>query len=217
MSSTTAGGEATEGRSAQKRLAIMQAARQLFLRQGYTGTSMDEVAALAAVSKQTVYKQFADKESLLVAIVMDTVGGIVEPFRAEIRVLEGTDDLAGDLRVLARNYIAAVMQPTALDLRRLVIAEAHRVPALARTYYERAPERTIVALAGCFERLHARGLLRAPDPVTAAGHFAFLVLGRTLDRALFCGAESVGAAELTRQADAGVEAFLDAYGADPRR
>jgi TetR/AcrR family transcriptional regulator, mexJK operon transcriptional repressor len=53
-----------EGRSARKRRAIMEAATTVFLGKGYLGTSMDEIAALAAVSKQTVYKHFADKEGL---------------------------------------------------------------------------------------------------------------------------------------------------------
>ncbi|HEY6478067.1 MAG TPA: helix-turn-helix domain-containing protein, partial [Polyangia bacterium] len=57
-------GGAETGRSARKRQAIMEAATTLFLRDGYRNTSMDQVAADAAVSKQTVYKQFADKEQL---------------------------------------------------------------------------------------------------------------------------------------------------------
>ena len=54
-----------EGRSARKRRAILEAATTRFLRNGYRGTSMDEIAARAAVSKQTVYKHFADKETPL--------------------------------------------------------------------------------------------------------------------------------------------------------
>ena len=48
-------------RSARKRRAILDAAATTFLSNGYLGTSMDEIAALAHVSKQTVYKHFADK------------------------------------------------------------------------------------------------------------------------------------------------------------
>src|SRR6202035_3324291 len=62
------------GRSARKRRAIMQAATALFLRDGYRSTSMDQIAADAAVSKQTVYKQFADKEQLFREIVLEVTG-----------------------------------------------------------------------------------------------------------------------------------------------
>jgi TetR/AcrR family transcriptional repressor of mexJK operon len=68
------------------------------------------------------------------------------------------------------------------------------------------------ALAGCFEQLAARGLLRISDPPAAAAHFAFLVLGRALDKSLFCGDAPFTAAELGAQADAGVAVFLAAYG-----
>src|SRR5437870_1635054 len=47
---------AEEGRSIRKRRAIVEAAEEVFLSNGYVGTSMDEIAARASVSKQTVYK-----------------------------------------------------------------------------------------------------------------------------------------------------------------
>jgi TetR/AcrR family transcriptional repressor of mexJK operon len=62
-----------EPRSIRKRRAILEAATTLFLRNGYLGTSMDEIAALARVSKQTVYKAFSDKESLFSEIVISAV------------------------------------------------------------------------------------------------------------------------------------------------
>ena len=49
-----------EGRTPRKRRAILEAATEVFLQHGYLGASMDAVAARAAVSKQTVYKQFTD-------------------------------------------------------------------------------------------------------------------------------------------------------------
>ena len=53
-------------RSARKRRAILDAATEIFLRTGYLGTNMDEIAALSEVSKQTVYKHFSSKEALFV-------------------------------------------------------------------------------------------------------------------------------------------------------
>ena len=201
-----------EDRSARKRRVIVEAATALFLQHGYLGTSMDQIAAFAAVSKPTVYKFFPDKEQLFTEIVLGTLDRAGDPFRAELSSLEETDNLAADLQRLARRYLATVTQPTVLQLRRLVIGASHQLPALARAYYEAAPEQTLRALAGCLERLARRGLLRSGDPYTAASHFAFLVLGRALDKSLFCGDEPFSGAELTAQADAGASAFLAAYG-----
>ena len=61
------------GRSAPKRQAILHAARDLFLQKGYAGASMDEVAAVAGVSKVTIYKHFSDKHTLFVAVVTDAI------------------------------------------------------------------------------------------------------------------------------------------------
>jgi len=203
---------AAEGRSARKRQAIIAAAAELFLRRGYLGTSMDQITAFAAVSKPTVYKFFTDKEQLFTEIVLGTLDRASGPVHAMVSRLAQTDDLAADLRALARGYLTTVTQPTVLQLRRLVIGASHQLPSLARAYYERAPEQTMDALADCFSQLAGRGLLRCPNARTAAAHFAFLVLGRALDKSLFCGDQPFSPAELTAQADAGVEAFLAAYG-----
>jgi TetR/AcrR family transcriptional regulator, mexJK operon transcriptional repressor len=191
---------------------IRDAATTLFLRRGYLGTSMEEIATLAGVSKQTVYTHFADKESLFTHLIRgatDRVDVFVEHLTA---VLPDTDDLVADLRQVARRYLAQVLQPELIQLRRLVIGESARFPDLARTYYEQAPERTLAALASCFGLLAERGLLRLDDPGLAAGHFAYLVLGAPLDRAMFCGLDDEAPADLDRHADEAVRVFLARYG-----
>ena len=200
-----------EDRSARKRRGILDAATTLFLRHGYLGTTMDQIAAFAAVSKPTVYKFFPDKEQLFTEIVLGALDRAGEPFRAELASLGATDRLAVDLQQLARRYLATVTQPAVLQLRRLVIGASHQLPALAEAYYQRAPEQTMQALAACFRQLADRGLLRPGDPLVAASHFAFLVLGRALDKSLFCGDKPFTDAELTAQADAGAAAFLAVY------
>src|SRR5689334_124419 len=48
-----------------KRKQILDAAVELFQRNGYHGTSVDAIAAVLGVSKQFVYYQFKDKAAIL--------------------------------------------------------------------------------------------------------------------------------------------------------
>jgi TetR/AcrR family transcriptional regulator, mexJK operon transcriptional repressor len=202
-----------EPRSARKRRAILDAAADAFLRNGYLGTSMDEIAAQAGVSKQTVYKHFADKERLFNEIVTTTVDEAGDPVADEVRALADTDDVQADLRELARRQLAAVMKPRLMQLRRLVIGEAGRFPELGRAFYERGAGRTVAALADAFEGLAARGVLGLDDPQLAATHFNWLVMSAPVNRAMLLGDGEIPApAELDRYADGGVRAFLAAYG-----
>ena len=202
-------------RSERKRADILAAATALFLQQGYAGASMDEIAAHAAVSKQTVYKHFADKEQLFSTIILSTTAQAAAFAEAVPRLLPGRGELEQELRALAHRYIRVVMDPQVLQLRRLIIAEARHFSDLARTYYERAPERVVAALATALQRYAGQGLVALDDPLLAANHFAFLILAIPLDKAMFCGDEgsaAVGEANLDRLADAGVRVFLAAYG-----
>src|SRR2546423_228720 len=98
-------------RSERKRAAILAAATEVFLEKGYPGTSMDEIAALAEVSKQTVYKHFADKERLFSEIVTNTVNEAGDPVAAEVHGLAESTSVERDLRRLARRQLRLVMQP----------------------------------------------------------------------------------------------------------
>ena len=204
------------GRSARKRQAIMQAATALFLRDGYRNTSMDQVAADAAVSKQTVYKHFADKEHLFREIVLGVTANaetIITDLTSVLRSNEigSADDLRTVLTDLARRYIDGVLQPNVLSLRRLIIAEAERFPDLARTYYDQAPSRGIDVIADALHTYEKRGLLHLGDARLAAAQFAYLVLGIPQDRAQFCPHERPSPAERDRLAAGAVRVFLAAY------
>jgi TetR/AcrR family transcriptional regulator, mexJK operon transcriptional repressor len=199
-------------RSERKRETILSAGRQLFLNNGYQGTSMDQVAAQAAVSKQTVYKHFGEKRELLFAIVTDALEGSVASIRDRIAALPASTDLEADLVALAEDYLHTVLQEPVVQLRRLVIGEANRLPELADLYYQRAPVRTLAALAESFEQLTARGLMHIADSASAADHFAFLIVGRAIDQALFQGGQRVlESMDVKNYVRRGVNVFLAGY------
>jgi TetR/AcrR family transcriptional repressor of mexJK operon len=199
-----------ERRATRKRRAILDAAGETFLRNGYVGTSMDEIAAVAAVSKQTIYKHFTDKASLfqelITAAVRDTdVGqGPIVP--------SGAGPIDEELRACARHLLHGVMRPRVLQFRRLVIGEANRFPALGRAFHDAGLAAMIDALATPIAQMADAGQLHVDDPRLAAEHFIWLVLSIPLNRAMLLGDDhGISTDDLDGYADAGVSAFLAAY------
>ncbi|MEV0585203.1 TetR/AcrR family transcriptional regulator [Nonomuraea sp. NPDC050310] len=198
---------------AEVRRRIMDAALEVFLRDGYVGAKTDEIAAAAGASKQTIYKHFGRKEALFEQIVLDRLTGIDEIFQDALRKLAAADDLEPTLREVARNFVHALTRPAHLRVRRLVIAEAGRFPNLGNAYFEAGPGRVHAALAAAFEQLAGRGLLRVEDAVLAANHFTWLVTSIPVNKVMFCGDEvTFRDAELEHYADSAVRVFLAAYG-----
>ena len=95
-------------RSMAKREAILEAATELFLTREYAGTSMENIAVAAAVSKQTVYKHFNDKETLFREVALGSVGPVRSTFQAEVLAASEATDVPAALRSLARSYVTAV-------------------------------------------------------------------------------------------------------------
>ena len=209
------GMEPEEGRTPRKRRAILAAATEVFLSHGYLGASMDEVAAKAGVSKQTVYKQFENKERLFAEIVLGTSDQLLDGLQqAYVDTLEGAADAREALRALAHRLLQSLTADSVLQLRRLVIAEADRFPEVCGAWFNSGFEKSLEALGHALSRLSDRGLLkRLDDPTLAAYQFAGLVMYKPMNRAMFAGTrQRPKPGELEKLADQAAEVFLAAYG-----
>lgn len=185
---------------------IREAAKQVFLREGY-GASMDLVAAEAGVSKQTVYHHFGSKEELFRTVVE----ALSEEFLTVL--VEGRrvdDDPAETLHQLARRFLALVLAPSSLALHRMLVAEAPRFPDLARAVYAAGPAQAISRFAAYLEEQNRRGKLAVADPTLAAEQFFGGLTGQIQLRALL-GVRAPSADEVGRAADNLVSGFLRAH------
>jgi len=77
-------------RSEKSRVAIVTATRELLLERGFDGTSIEAVAARAGVGKQTIYRWWPSRPTLVADVLLEDADKIIAP-------VTHTDDLVGDL------------------------------------------------------------------------------------------------------------------------
>jgi len=92
------------------------------------------------------------------------------------------------------------------------MANAERFPDVGRSWYEQGFARALATLAGSFQGLAERKLLRVDDPLLAANHFVGLLLWIPINKAMYTGDYRSTPDELERFAVAAVQAFLSGYG-----
>lgn len=198
-------------RSARKRAAIVEAAREVFLAGGFASTSMEDVARRAEVSKQTVYQHFSDKERLFTEVMVS----MIEPMHAALHTAVGASvaeadsdaEIASTLRAFGRALLQQVLRPDVVRLRRLVASEADRFPDVARLWHQEGPDRTIHELA---EQLVRSGAV-APDAAPlAAQRFMWALIGDPLVRGLFVPTPPLSEEEIQLRLDTAVADFIAA-------
>ncbi len=205
--------EPTERSSDRRHREIREAAIGAFLASGYEGTTMEEIAARAGVSKQTVYKHFTDKQHLFADIVLSTTDDMSALIGIIAENLPATTDLSRDLEHLAETFLVALMQPRVLRLRRLVISSADRFPEISSAWYEKGFERVLAALASSFRALADRHVLAVDDATAAAEHFVGMLFWIPVNKAMFTGDDDYAAThDLAPVARSAAAAFINAYG-----
>ena len=87
----------------ERRQAILRAARQVFLTNGFHRATVDDVAQRAGVSKGTVYLYFEGKETILALLLLEGLGELIEKLAI---AYAPNEHLAADerLRRLGRAY-----------------------------------------------------------------------------------------------------------------
>jgi AcrR family transcriptional regulator len=202
-------------RAARKRKAIVEAARRVFLREGFS-VGMDLLAAEARVSKATVYNHFSNKENLFNSVIGQTLDEALSASESLILTrLAESDDVRTDLVAACHAWVKGLATPEVLALRDVLAGERHRFPGLGRVWQERGPARQHAALTHALVRLTERALLRIPDMELAVLQLSGLVLSPHLVYASHGTDMSESLAD--RLIESGVDMFLAYYGTEATR
>jgi TetR/AcrR family transcriptional repressor of mexJK operon len=195
---------------------ILEAAAQVFVEQGYSAASMDEISRVAGVSKATVYAHFASKEQLFATVVTTEC-------RRHSQTLMAADldrrDVRSTLMGVGREFLELLTMPRALAFYRMVAIEAMRTGTqdLGRIFYESSASIAQDLLTAFIERAAERGQLDVADPRRAAIHFYSLVKGDLFMTCLFGVVRTPSEDAIQRAVGSAVDMFLRAYAPRPER
>ena len=142
---------------------ILATATNLFAQQGYAATSIEQIAALAEIGKQTIYRRYSSKEELFIEVILEMIHAVLEtPLQIEVK----SDNCMDSLRELCWNLMNVPYAKTeSMALYRIMIAESVRFPDLAGKVIEAAFCPIESTIARLLEAARSNGQVRSDMPL----------------------------------------------------
>ncbi len=193
----------------ERRRAILEVARDLFMQEGYAAGSMSEIATRVGGSKGTLYNYFASKELLFAALMKQECD--IEALEASTLAVSGMN-IHGALTAIGLRFLDFILVQRVVDIHRLVIAECGRFPELGRTFFENGPRRGVAILGDWMAEQMAEGRLRSADTERAATHFMELCKSGLHQKMLWNIEPAPSAAAKAANVEIAVTIFMAAYG-----
>ncbi|GAB4231187.1 MAG: hypothetical protein Kow0049_13460 [Stanieria sp.] len=158
----------------------------VFLQHGYAGTSMDRVAEVAKVSKNTIYNHFQDKEGLFTALIEQIA-------TSRFQIVFSSVPLQGEpavvLRQIAEKLLSVILPDREyISFLRLLIGESERFPHLAQLFIKNLPKKVLSILS---EYFCSHPELNLPNPEATARIFMGSLMGYVITQEVLQGKEII--------------------------
>jgi AcrR family transcriptional regulator len=193
---------------------VIEGARKVFMRDGFEGASVDDIAREAEVSKATLYSYFPDKRLLFIEVARAECAR--QTMEAEA-LIGDMHDPATVLTVAGSKLIEFFLSPFFLRTYRVCVAESDRFPEIGREFFASGAALARDRLVKYIHEAEACGDLLVPDKELAADQFMELCKADVFPRALFGVGDVATADERTRIVKGAVTMFLAQYGVAPDR
>ncbi len=189
---------------------VLEGARSVFLRDGFDGASVDDIAREAEVSKATLYSYFPDKRLLFMEVAKAECRRQTEEAEAHIT---DTAPVADVLRLAAERIIDFVLSDFGQRIYRICVAESDRFPGLGAEFYQSGPMLIRSRVADYLGRVMQRGDVSIEDPDFAAEQFLQLCKADLHERLIFGIGGHFTPEDRARVIDGAVQMFMARYGA----
>ncbi len=151
---------------------ILDAAHTAFLRDGFSGTSIDGIAATTGVSKATIYRHYSGKQALLEAVINRAVQD--SPVSL---AFDSLDDLtlSEALNKFAKTMLSSLSSEDVVDLFRLVVAESKQNPGLGVNFFAAITSVAAIPLAGYLQQVEKSGQISVKNAQLMAFQFIGMI------------------------------------------
>jgi AcrR family transcriptional regulator len=195
----------------EKRAAILAAAKALFIRNAFAGTSMDAIAADAGVSKLTVYSHFGDKDNLFREVIRSRIQDLLPE---ETYFFDPQADIRETLLRVALTHAHLDCNAETVGTFRAILSDCRQGnPRYGKLIWEEGATRTHGLMERLLQQAVDVGQLDIDDVSRASVQFLTLIKGNLMMRQMFGCTECPEsyAEEIETTARAGVAMFLRAY------
>ncbi|WP_335952352.1 TetR/AcrR family transcriptional regulator [Acinetobacter pittii] len=192
----------------EKRARILQAAKAIFLKSGYHGTSMNQIAQEAGVTKLTVYNHFQDKVNLFICAITETCE---ETLCTKQFDLDTSADFYQTLFIVCSRALQIIYSPEALKLDHVLLELAAEQNPLALQFFEASHTRMEKQLAEFFQKAAQLGFIQADDPIYQTELLLTLLLGVRHHKVLLGITAAPNAQELEQIIRDAINLFLLKY------
>ncbi|SET45963.1 TetR/AcrR family transcriptional regulator [Paracoccus homiensis] len=205
MSNSKKQNKVIEGR---KFIQVCNGAKEIFLRDGYAGASVDDIARQAGVSKATLYAYFPDKTLMFQEVLRSEIESRKE---GPLQKVSGDEPAAVALPRIGGLIAAWLARDAELRIYRLTVGEATRFPNIATAYHASLTKLLIAPLAQLLKHFHQRGEIQVADADRAARYFVRLCGSASVEDALLAVRKPEADAVRANGEEAG-KLFLSAFG-----
>lgn len=192
----------------EKRARILQAAKAIFLKSGYHGTSMNQIAQEAGVTKLTVYNHFQDKVNLFICAITETCEDTLCTKQFD---LDTSADFYQTLFIVCSRALQIIYSPEALKLDHVLLELAAEQNPLALQFFEASHTRMENQLAEFFQKAAQLGFIQADDPIYQTELLLTLLLGVRHHKVLLGITAAPNAQELEQIIRDAIDLFLLKY------
>ncbi len=150
---------------------ILSTARRLFVQQGYTATSMRQVAEMAGIGKATIYHHFPDKQSIVMALLSHNLARM----ETALQRVRAESDPRRRIQVAAEASVDFLFESA--DIMQIVRREIPGARDQLQTGFANFFQEYMDLLAEAIQRGIEQGLFRPVDPVSTARVLMTMIQG----------------------------------------